>query len=106
MAWMERSGFVRRACDVERERRDTDDSCMMDGEAMERIASVLPAIRGGSTSKSFESWMWLEWKGELIKDQKFDKRTRVMRCYFGRIGVIGVAGSTKGIFAPCCGYMT
>lgn len=28
-------------------RRDTEDSCMMDGEAIERIASVVPAMMEG-----------------------------------------------------------
>lgn len=40
--------FARSACDVdEMVRRDTGDSCMMDGETIERIASVVPAMMEG-----------------------------------------------------------
>lgn len=43
-----RNDCVRRACDVvEMVRRDAEDSCMMDGETIERIASEVPAMIGG-----------------------------------------------------------
>lgn len=43
-----RSDFARSACDVvEMVRRDTEDSCTMDGETIERIASEVPAMMEG-----------------------------------------------------------
>lgn len=62
---LERSGFARRAwaAVVVMERRDTVDSLMMDGEAMERIASVEPAMMGGWKERT--SGGWKAGRGEL-----------------------------------------
>jgi hypothetical protein len=46
--------------------RDTEDSCIMDLEAIERIASVVPAIVGGG-EHTRELWGKLGWGEEREK---------------------------------------
>ena len=62
---LDRSNCARRACEAVLEavidRRDTDDSCMMDGLAIERMASVVPAIMGGE-------WRTSRGRGEKFQD--------------------------------------
>lgn len=67
-------------------------------EAIERIASVVPAIVGESTpGSSGESWDGVK-EGRNARNQKFDKGVDVY-C-FRRIGVIGVTGQNHSGFSP------
>lgn len=91
------------------ERRDSEDSCTVDREAIKRIASEVPAmmVEVPGEAGGEDNWRWTGVKVEESQAQgekypkgkvqwENPKKTviRRLRCCFGRIGVIGVCGGS------------